>query len=224
MRKRAFGTGSRKTLPFLLAGLTFFARPLTVDEDLALSDVADRYETEELTGARVVELMEEQAGVVTDLLQGRVQGEPRPLITPTWVMTHLGAQNLPRVLGFLRTGERPREALELREWEQEPFSVQDREFRSLQLSFDEQRRAATLGDGGSTRETLTASLDLLAGLLTVRAVDGEPVTAEWLKANLGTEDITGLLTYLQHGPDEEDEDPNAGEEAPAADGSSTSAA
>ncbi|BDP44844.1 hypothetical protein DAETH_48130 (plasmid) [Deinococcus aetherius] len=221
--KLAFGTQSRKTLPFTLAGLVFFTRPLTVDEDLSLSDVGDRYDLETLEPQETVAFLDEQLVIVADLLQSRVQGEPQPLVTAGWAGMNLGASNLAKVLHFLRTGQRPEGPFELGAWEEETFTVQDREFRPLRPSFAEQREAAMIGAAKSTREAIEGGLAFLALLLTNRAVDEQPVEVAWLRANLGTPDVTALTSYLQNGPQQEAA-PNAPAEAASADGSSASAA
>lgn len=225
--KFAYGTQSRKTLPFILAGLTFFSRPLTVAEDLALSDVGDRYDLDAVGGQDLVPFFDEQTALVADLLRSRVQGDDAPVqVTPEWVRQHVGVITLPRILGFLRSGERPGESLDLGNWFEEPITVQEREFRARQASFGEQVQAASIPAEGTTRQILDAGLTYLAALLTARAVDGEPVTSEWLMENLGASDVTELTGLLQSGP-QEDEDPNAEAQAPGsseADESPTSAA
>ena len=224
--KTAFGTQSRKSLPFTLAGRTFFSKPLTVGEELTLSDIGDRYDLEALDGEHVAPFIREQCGLVADLLNHRLQGEASERITPEWVMRHVNAGTLEALLGFLRTGERPKRSLDIVAWFDEPITVQDRAFRATPVNFEEQLQAGEIKADGSNREIVQSSMHYLATLLTHRAEDSQAVTADWLTENLGVNDMQELLNLLQNGP-QEDEDPNAEVEPlrlVEADGSNTSGA
>ncbi|MVN88291.1 hypothetical protein GO986_16215 [Deinococcus sp. HMF7620] len=210
-QKFAFGTNSRRTLPFDIGGVTFFAHPLTVAEELQLADVGDRYDLDALEGTEVAPFIQEQIGVLSGLLRSRVQGDV--LINPGWVEVHMGTLTLTPLLALLRSGEKPQGSLTLTSWLDEPFTVQERTFDALPLSFAEQLQAGALGQDGTSREITEGSLRLLAALLTARATDnGGKVTPEWLMANLGTADLGPLLSLIQNGP--EVPDPNADETAP----------
>lgn len=225
MRKLVFGSKAHRTLPFDIAGVTFFARPLTTREELPLADLGDRYDLTSEDFQNFQAFAAEQAELLAQLLQDRAQGDPVPLITPTWVMDHLGSESLPRLLTFLRTGERPRDALQLTDWTDEPLVIDDREFRTRRLNFREQLIAADFPEHETNRAITERAAANLAGLLEARAVDGQPVTADWLIDTLTTSELTSLTSLLARGP--EVDDPNAepaAEPARAADASGTSEA
>lgn len=207
----AFGTNSRKALPFTVAGLTFFAHPLTVNEDLIFSDLADRYDLEALSNAQAADFMGEQIEGLATLLRSRLQGTPETPLDAAWVGQHISTATFQTILAFLRSGTRPSSRLDIQDWGEEPFTVQDRAFQPRQFSFAEQQQAAGLGFEGTNREILESGLGFLADALNARALDEGTVTADWLRENLASEDVTHMITYLQSGP-EALEDPNADEE------------
>ncbi len=224
MRKLVFGSQSRKSLPFDIAGVTFFARPLTTREELPLADLGDSYDLESNDMQSFQAFAREQAELLAEMLQSRAQGDPTPLITPEWVLDHLSSDSLPRLLTFLRTGERPKEALQITEWTEAPLVIDDREFRLRRLSFREQLLAADMPEDEGNRATTERAAANLAGLLQARAVDGEPVTGDWLIDTLTASELTELISLLASGP--QVDDPNAepaAEPDAAADESGTSA-
>ncbi|GGR62178.1 hypothetical protein GCM10008959_25150 [Deinococcus seoulensis] len=223
-QKFAFGTNTRRTLPFTVAGETFFAHPLTADEDLTLADIADRYDLDGLSGATLGPFMAEMAETLARILQTRAQGST--LIPTEWVLTHVGLSTQTPILDLLRTGNRPEQPLELTPWLDEPFSIQDRAFTARPLNFAEHIRLGSLPEDGTSRELTQGSAALIAEYLDARTDEtGEPITAAWLTANVTANELGQILSLLQNGP--EALDPNAdrpGEGSPPseADASSTS--
>lgn len=199
--KFAFGTGTRKTLPFELGGVTFFSRPLTSREELELGDLGDRYDLDGDTGS-MSQYLAEQSEVLARLLSSRAQGEQ---VSPAWVEQHLGVQNMTALMGFLRTGERPSGTLDLHPWADEPLTIEGRPFEMRPLTFTEQGLMARIPLDGTGRAIAEFSATHLAQLLDARAlpVDGEqpgPVTADWLLDHLGTAELGEILTLIQNGP------------------------
>lgn len=205
-QKFAFGTNTRRALPFTVAGETFFAHPLTADEDLTLADIADRYDLDALSGAVLGPFMTEMAGMLAQILQTRVQGNT--LIPAEWVLTNVGLSTQTPILDLLRTGNRPEQPLELTSWLDEPFSIQDRAFTARPLNFAEHIRLGSLPEDGTSREVAQGSATLIAEYLDARTHEtGEPVTAAWLTANVTANELGQILSLLQNGP--EALDPNA---------------
>lgn len=203
--KFAFGTTSHKTLPFDLGGLTFFSKPLTVLEELPLSELGDSFDVaDNLTAEKLRHFFREQAELIAAVLRDRVQGDGGGQITPDWVLTQLGSDTQPLLLQFLRTGRRPAGSLDLISWLDEPFSIQDRDFVARKLSFAEQ--IEVMGSGlvaqtGSTADTVRSAAAMLAPILSARAADGQPVEPDWLLASLTAEDLSRVTTLLQSGPE-----------------------
>ncbi|GAQ23907.1 hypothetical protein DEIGR_400040 [Deinococcus grandis] len=211
--KFAFGTGTRKTLPFEIGGVTFFSRPLTSREELELADLGDRYDLEN-ENAPISTYLEEQAQVLATLLATRANGQA---VDPGWMLDHLGVQNMTAMLAFLRTGERPHETLNLKPWTDEPLTIEGRPFTMRPLTFREQARLAAFPQDGSSRAITEFTAAHLAELLNVRALpsdnpdqDQQAVTANWLLDHLGAAELQQILTLIQNGPNAdgaETEDP-----------------
>lgn len=228
-QKLIFGTNSRRALPFDIAGITFFAHPLTADDELQLADIGDRYDLDALEGADLLPFTEDMADALASTLRARAQGDAAQHVTRDWVLTHSGQHTQTNILNLLRTGKRDG-PVELTPWLDEPFYVQDRPFTALPLNFRETGLMATIaaGDNVSSRQTLESTSGVLAQILTARALDDTtPVEPAWLTANLTAGDLTKIMVFLQQG--EEGLDPNADADAEtpgsppsAADASSTS--
>lgn len=198
--KFAFGTGTRKTLPFEIGGVTFFSRPLTSREELDLADLGDRYDLESADGAISVYL-DEQAEALSKMLSSRAVNDP---VDAAWIKQHLGVQNMTLLMGFLRTGERPDGTLDLTTWTDEPITIEGRPFTLRAPSFAEQGRLAQLPQDGTNRDIAIFSATQLSLLLDARALPADkphpPVTTDWLLDHLGTNELSEILTLIQNGP------------------------
>lgn len=198
--KFAFGTGTRKSLPFDIGGVTFFSRPLTSREELELADLGDRYDLD-AENAPIGAYLAEQADVLARLLNSRAVSEQ---ISTNWIQEHLGVQNMTATLDFLRTGDRPAEALDLTTWTDDPITIEERPFALKALSFQEQGRLATFPQDASARAITEFTAGQLAQLLNARALPSdhshEDVTADWLLDHLGAAELQQILTLIQNGP------------------------
>lgn len=220
--KFKFGTNKHQTLPFTIAGQTFFSKPLTIGEELPLASMGDHFDEAAAGVQETRDFLIGQAEFVAGMLRTRLTtsdgSTPPPPIDTQWVLRNLGMSTYLALLQFLRTGQRPTESLELRNWNDEPIEIDGFSFAMRQLSFDEQLLASELSvvEGG-TVVIVESSLKVLAALLSNRLqTEQEPkpvVTPEWLSEHLTAAEVQEILGLLQNGPDTEGDDPNV--ETPA---------
>lgn len=215
-----FGIDKHKTLPFVIAGITFFSKPLTVAEELPFAEVGDRFDAEHASTEATKAFITEQASFIATLLTNRLapqsDNRPIPTIDTAWALNNTGMPTLPNIMQFLRSGQRPSGPLELGQWDSEPIEIDGFQFAMRQFSFAELLATADLAELSGVASTVTGSLEVLAQLLNARLLgyegqDPRPaITAEWLGQHLTSEDVEAVTMLLQNGPDTaEGDDPNA---------------
>lgn len=214
-----FGAQSRKDIPFQIGEYTFFSKPLTVREELPLAEVGDAYDEAE---GDIRVFIREQADALLPILQRRVQGEV--MLSQQWVLDHVGVDTLPGLLELLKTGKRPSGPVALTNWDEQPIVINGREFHMRRLSFSEQANFNDAPDQKELRATINFGVNTLAGLLERRALDGQPVTADWLLDHLSSDEIGAVTSLLLGGPEVADPNASSTPQADAVAESGTSAA
>jgi hypothetical protein len=217
-----FASKKHQTLPFRIAGLLFWSKRLTGEEELLMSET-------DAAAEKPFELLERQAGHLAQLLQSRLQ-EENSTVDQDWTLTHLGTANTLALVQFFRTGVRPAdfigESFDLPEWgdalalgageEERQFSTRAACF-SEQIAMSQSAPEDVDGEDVETGVMVKAITETAAAWLSARLTSGEPIDAAWLLRQLQIAEIGELLTYLASGklPDEEEEaDPNVDVAAP----------
>lgn len=222
MSKFQFGTTKHQTLPFVLAGLTFFSRPLTVAEELPLAELGDQFDSVVATPDETRQFFAGQCDIVAGMLRSRLapvgEGAALPLVDANWVALNMGLANMPTVLEFLRSGKRPSEPLDLSNWTNETIEIDGLTFAMRQMNFAELLLGIDLDLSTGARSVVEGSANMLAALLNNRLLwEGEnrpEITADWIAQHLTSADMSAVQTLLSAGPDalgqeSEAEDPNA---------------